>query len=365
MRKNELFYYLLFVVTLIIGIVGTLNITHDALRMVVGGGGFFSGALVLRIIISFPSYQKFLSPILSVLGRLSRSAELESIAYKIQGNLNDYGQKINAEYPNLVPETKLEYIKYESEESFHIDYSGNLILKLHPSKDNTKNLIKATMMQVAKGVIQESRIYVDPKINTSIDLTLSHKILKEQDRNSNLYFRNEVLVPRLSDQELLEYFRCMEILDEKGLFTRLFLRELKQLSVRHGLQLTNLPEIRNDTRNFLNYADTIGRKERGVDVKLDYEGTHIQTGIVMVAKPLIFEIAGVHPYVQRALDKFNSGCEIVYIVGWEPTIRQTESVISYLIMNHEKDYIKDSEKWYYVGGERRLCVAMKQREEHQ
>jgi len=196
-------------------------------------------------------------------------------------------------------------------------------------------------------------------------LTLTNKVLKDQDRNSILYFQNEVLVPRLSDQELLEYFRCMEILDEKGLFTRLFLRELKQLSARHGLQLTNLPEIRNDTRNFLNYADTIGRKERGVDVILDYEGTHIQTGIVMVAKPQLFKIAGVHPYVKRAIEKFDGGCEIVYIVGWEPTIRQTESVISYLIMNHEKDYIKDSEKWYYVGGERRLCVAMKQREKHQ
>lgn len=360
---NDLKYYFLFILVSIFGLLGIILITNQILRTAIGAGGtFISAYIFLNIITNLPSYQKFIAPILSVLGKISRDAELDSIAYNIQGNLNQYRQVVNQEYSDLVPETVLEWVNHENEEEFHEIYNGKLILKLHPSSENRINLVKATMAQVSKGVIPESRIYVASQINDSIDLSLTNKILSEQDRTSLLYFRNEVLVPKLRDSMILNYFRCMEILDDEGLFTRLYLRELKQLAFRHGLKTANLPEIRQDTTDFLEFADQIAKKERGVDVILDYYGSHIRTGIVMVANPIWFQKVGVHPYVKRAIDKFQAGCEIVYIIGWEPTIRYTESVITYLIMNHDIEPIRDSIKWYTVGNLRRLCVAMRKKD---
>ena len=81
----------------------------------------------------------------------------------------------------------------------------------------------------------------------------------------------------------------------------------------------------------------------------------------MVARFYVFEAKGVHPYVSRVIEKFEKGAEIVYVIGWEDTIKETQAVISYLQMNCDIVPIKDSIRWYYVGKERRLCVALRQK----
>jgi len=231
MSPKALLYYLCFVVSLFIGAYSFFYLTINIfLQFFTSAGGFVSATAVFLLLIrNLPSFQKGISPILSSLNFIEK-AELASIAYNIQGNINQFRETVNKESPDLIPEAEVEWVTKVKKESFFDDYKGKVIVRMNPSKDNAINLAKASLIQVSKGVIPESRMYVEPKINVSIDLSLVKKILlKQGEKNAYRYFLNEIITPKLDDKEVVNYLEKIELMDNVGLFTRLFLRELKEL----------------------------------------------------------------------------------------------------------------------------------------
>ena len=214
---------------------------------------------------------------------------MASIAYNIQGNINQFREVVNNESPDLIPEAEVEWVSDVSRDSFFDNYKGKVIISMNPSKDNDINLAKATLIQVSKGVIPESRLYVGTKMNTSIDLSLVKKLLlKQGQKNAYSYFLNEITVPELEDKDVVDYLSKIEIMDNAGLFTRLFLRELKELPVIRGLSLQNIPEIRSDVRGFFDYAEIVASRKPREHIPLQFLGTYIKTAIIYVA---IYRIA--------------------------------------------------------------------------
>jgi len=362
MRFNDLKYYILFGFVLSVGIIGTIVITQNLLLQIIISSSslFTSGAIFVKIIINLPSYQKFISPFLGTLSYIWKEAEYSSIAYNIQGNINQFRQTVNTETPDLIPEAKIEWVTKGDEESFFDEYSGQVIIRMRPSKENPKNLAKATLLQVSKGVIPESRIYVDLKMSTSIDLSLVKKILLDQNEiNSYRYFLNEIMVPELEDEQILRYMETMEVIDEKGFFTRLFLRELKDLPIRHGLGFTNLSDIRNDTKAFLEYSELLSKRKRGeLMPSLNYEGSYIKTAIVMIAITIRWKKEGLKPYVLRVINNIEIGCKVIYIIAWNETITYAKEVMKYLVENKIITIINNSDKPYSINNTRQICAAL-------
>ncbi len=214
MSLKALFFYFCFAISLFIAAFSFFYSTINIFLQFLGSaGGFISAtAIFLLLIRNLPSFQKGISPILSSFNWIKK-AELASIAYNIQGNINQFREAVNKESPDLIPEAEVEWVTKVSKESLFDDYKGKVIIRMQPSKDNDVNLARASLLQVSKGVIPESRMYIEPKMNVSIDLSLVKKILSKQgQRGAYRYFVNEIAIPKLGDKEVLHYLEKIELI---------------------------------------------------------------------------------------------------------------------------------------------------------
>ena len=258
-----------------------------------------------------------------------------------------------------MPEAEVEWVSDVSRESFFDNYKGKVIIRMNPSKDNDINLAKATLIQVSKGVIPESRLYVGPKMNTSIDLSLVKKLLlKQGQKNAYSYFLNEITVPELEDKDVVDYLSKIEIMDNAGLFTRLFLRELKELPVIRGLSLQNIPEIRSDVRGFFDYAEIVASRKPREHIPLQFEGTYIKTAIIYVAIYRRMEDEGAKPYIKRALLNRKNGCEIIFFISFSHAIEFTRKLIEKLTNVYGMELVKSSDKEYVIDDSHFICATI-------
>lgn len=360
MSSKALLYYLCFVVSLFIGAYSFFYLTINIfLQFFTSAGGFISAtAIFLLLIRNLPSFQKSISPILGSFNFIEK-AELASIAYNIQGNINQFREAVNNESPDLIPEAEVEWVTKVNRESFFDDYKGKVIIRMNPSKDNAINLAKASLIQVSKGVIPESRMYIEPKMNVSIDLSLVKKILlKQGEKNAYRYFLNEIINPKSDDKEVVNYLEKIELIDKVGLFTRLFLRELKELPIIKGLGFHNVSEIRSDVKNFLEYIEIVAIRKPFEHIPLEYEGTHIKTAIIYIAITRRMEKEGVKPYIRRALLDRKKGHELIFFISFGHAIDFTRKIIDILTKTYGMELIKNSDKDYVTDNQHLMCATV-------
>lgn len=360
MSPKAILFYFCFILALLIGASSFFYLTINVFLQFFGSaGGFVSAtAIFLLLIRNLPSFQKSLAPVLSSFGWIKK-AELASIAYNIQGNINQFREVVNLESPDLIPEAQVEWISRVKRESFFDDYKAKVIVRMEPSKDNNVNLAKATLLQVSKGVIPESREYIEPKMSVSIDLSLVKKILlKQNEKNAYRYFMNEIAVPELEDEEVIRYLEKMELIDNAGLFTRLFLRELKELPVIRGLTFQNISEIRTDVKNFFAYTEIVAKRKPHEHIPLQYEGAYIKTAIIYVAIARRMDKEGLKPYIRRALINREDGIEIIFFISFSHAIDFTRRVVDVLTKSYGMDLIENTDSDFIIDGQRYICATV-------
>jgi len=351
--------FLSFFVTGIIGILGIFYITESTFRVLFGGGGIASATGIFYIIIiKIPAVQKAGSMLIDSLGHLGKASRL-SVAWQIQSTLNEYRETINDETANLLPEADLEWVTGNKVQSFFDEYKGKVIIRLNRSKDREKNLAKAILLQVSGGVIPVTRMYINKELNTSIDFTLVKKILLAQNEHESYrYFMNEIMVPELEDEKILSYLESIEEIDNEGLFTRLFLRELNELPVIDGLRFTNNVEIQRDIDSFFKYTKVVANREPFEHIPLDYEGTIIKTSVIIIALKEKMSAQGMRPYIRRALLNRKRGHEIIFLLSYNHAIEFARDIIRVLTDRHGMKLIENTDKQYTLNGKRYLCSTL-------
>jgi hypothetical protein len=353
-------YYLCFFTALFIAFLSFFFLTFNTLFQLLGSaGGFISAtAIFVLLITNLPTFQKNVSSILGSFKWLKR-AEMASIAYNIQGNINQFRDAVNKETADLIPEAQVEWVTETNRESFFDNYKGKVIIRMNPCEDNDINLARASFLQVSKGVIPESRLYVKAKLNLAIDLTLVKKMLLNQGKKGAYrYFVNEITVPELADEEVLHLLDKIEIIDGQGFFTRLFLRQLKELPIVSGLGFQNLSKVRNDVDEFLNYSELVAKRKEHEIIPLNYEGTRIKSAIIYVAlrRKMVYE--GMKPYLKRALRNRQNKCEIIFFISFSHAIEFTRKIIGTLTNSYGMELIPNSDKDYQVGDHRFVCATL-------
>ena len=360
MSPKALAYYICFIVALFIAVFSFFFLAFNIIFQFIGSaGGFISATAILIVLVSnLPNFQKSISSLAGSF-KWAKRAEMASIAYNIQGNINEYRETINQESPDLIPEAKVEWVTETNKESFFDNFKGKVIIRMNPCEDNDINLARASLLQVSKGVIPESRLYIDHRLNTAIDLSLVKKILLNQDKkNAYRYFLNEITVPELADEKILEHLEKIEVIDEAGLFTRLFLRQLKELPVITGLSFQNVSAVRDDIIHFFNYSEVVAKRKEHEIIPLEYEGTQIKSAIIYVALKRKMAFEGYKPYLKRALADRRNKREIIFFIAFRHAIEFARNIIKILEKSYGMDLVPNSDKEYAVKDYTMMCATV-------
>ena len=269
---------------------------------------------MLYLFSNIPHFQKIGSNILQAISWIKR-AELASVKLAIEGNINESRNIINHEAQGSMPfPVKVEWVKGESPEAFIDKYKGEVVVRMRHHKYEPRNLAYATIESVSKGFLPMTRIYLDGKVSKSMDFTITKKILSGLENTEALdYFLAEVVQPESDDAELRTYLTIMESLNEDGVFTRIFVRELVELGRK--LYPRYDQEACEDTRKLTQFMKKIAERKKGERNDLSFREKRIKLAIMLVAEKEKFFNMGTKPYAQWAEVIAEKGYDTLYVLA--------------------------------------------------
>jgi len=166
-----------------------------------------------------------------------------------------------------------------------------------------------------QAVIPEARLHIGNKLGRAIDLMMTKKALYSffEERSSFNYFVQSVLRPESeNDTDMKSFCAVIEDMDERGLFTRVMLRELLELGYKRA-GTTESGDTVFEVGKFINFLDVIVHKSPGEDVPLTFIDKNIRMSIILVARQDTNTL-GPDRFVRRIqsqIERYSS--EVIYI----------------------------------------------------
>jgi hypothetical protein len=271
--------------------------------------------LIILYLLSHPEKIEKLNAKLSMLFvTFTEKAELGAVAYTIQSTINVFTKEFNQEIDNLLPYgVKIEWVKNVDRKTFL--ENNMIIIRMESHNNNSRNLVHATLTYLSQGLIREARPYIESNILKSIDFVTAKKLfINNQDYNALQYFSEDYILPAQDEsEELKRNLQIMDILDDRGIFSRILLNEFKIMGLKLQPRGVN-KSIRNETRDFIIKLHEIAEKERGIDIDTSFNGEHIKASIVLVGKKQTLKY-GTKPYISHINSKITEGYNSIYLLA--------------------------------------------------
>lgn len=249
--------------------------------------GFFIWLLIYLLVLRQDKGEKLAGWLAKLVAWTGKKAEKSATAMSIQGKIDSFTRAINTEVEGLLPyRPKIKWIPQGITREVFIEKDRVVIMLLyHHNQD--ENISRAALLYMNKALIPEARPHIDYKLADAIDLMMTKKALFSffEARSSLGHFIETVLRPRTEkDSELKEFCNVIDSIDERGLFTRVLLRELLELGRRRA-GITETGDTVFETGEFTKLLKKIAEKERGIDVDPTFIKDNIRVAIILIARP--------------------------------------------------------------------------------
>ncbi len=247
----------------------------------------------------------------------NRTWKQKTVAAGIQSQINIFAEAIESEVQGVMPHPmRIKWIT-SGEELAHLK-EGQIVVRLRNEFNDARNIVTATMLYIAEGLLRDSRPYIDGTLIKALDLTIAWKTL-EQVRKSEVthHFLTNFFNPSLEDDEALqEDCEMMSDLEVSGLLTRILMREMRILGTKAtALRESRTIALKTETRSFSNFIHTIATSERGSKHPLDFVGNKIRVGILLVARMETLAKSGLRAHENWFRRKRRMGVETIYVLA--------------------------------------------------
>lgn len=243
---------------------------------------------------------------------------------------------------------------------------GEIIIKLGRRKERINSILSAVYFYVSKAIIPQVKPLIKENVVHSIDLKLSHSILrKEIGHDAESIFKEKILTPLFSvNSEIKGMYLRLKRIDIEGTFTRIFLRELSELHLRNYERLTK-PELTQEVLEFLEFLYTIAQKSSEEEVETYFQQKLINIFILLVAKRDKFLEKGAFPYLNAIKIAKKEGVDKVYVLGRRECVDYSEYIADRAVRKRFGTLIfkqKYETKHIHYGGKeervRHICVTL-------
>ena len=242
--------------------------------------------------------------------------------------VNQFAKKFDRESLGIMPcSLKIEWVKEIDKEAI-LKEEGMVLVKLgHHHDDLQRALALAMLMFCGESLIQMSRPYLSNVLVRSLDLVTTKKMLNEsKEKGSVDYLINNVIKPEIeNDSNLKEKCQNMEVLDDRGLFSRVLLRELQELG-RELYPKTPLGSETKESDEFVDFLMQIANKGQDEYVELFFKENWIRIAFILVARAEVIAERGFTPYIDRLAKLQKREAKTVYIHGMRDNINYTQKI---------------------------------------
>ncbi len=263
--------------------------------------------------------EKWVSLFLKTFAFVSARAARTHMATDIQSKIAEARKELNIREEVLPYGVKIKWTDVDDVETDLKD--KRLVVMMRPYASQAKNFATIISVYIPEVLLPKAKRYVEPKLMTGIEHTISKSILQ---RNSKAldYYLNAFLE---KDNDIASYITKMDKVHMQGALSRLLLPELKRLNVLYPQESNSM--VFKETKNFSEMVYNFVTKEPGVDVSPNYLGNHIKMAIVAIAKPYQLvegKVPASYTFIQKAKEK---GIDHFYIVCTEAFIQYAKDLI--------------------------------------
>jgi len=258
------------------------------------------------------------------------------ISKDIQSKINTYRKEINKECEGLIPfKTSIKFINPFSFEKERVEHKEDkVIVVLKDKKNQDENFVRASMFSIKDILIPNSRRYIEPHLMNSIDLQFVKNLIFNQNKSKLNYFIDNHLSPKLDeDEKLKENINILEVLTERGVFTRILLKEIKDYGLKYYPEPPNIEYFKEPT-SFFEKIKEFAYKKAGEDINPTFRGTNIKIGIVMIGRySKVFTRTGdlnLDPYIQWVFKCEEEGISSIYILARDRTTLAAQNIAAIL-----------------------------------
>jgi len=271
------------------------------------------------------------------------------VARDIKGKINSASKKINKEAEGVVTKgIDIVWVNEENIEAFL--RSGKVVIRMRHHSNQNKNVVNAVMYYVKTGILHTGKRYLPEKIQLALDFSLTKKILSEEadDGTAIDYFSLNMLEPSVkNDRELEKRFSTIELMEDRGLLTRILLREIRFIG-KKLYPRTPTQEMLKETERFFTFLEPFANHRGGDDDIKDWQfvDKDIQVGILYVAKQDTISVHGLEPYQKQLKKRIEAGCKRIYIFGRQKNNLSAIKTLTKLIQK-EVPTVKVHREYYF------------------
>ena len=359
MKPKTVLYFLTALTLILVGVGGMILLSFNIVLQFLGAGGGFIGfgVFVYYLLTSVPTYQGIGAWIARGLS-FWKNGEKGAVALKIQQSLNSAQEEINSEASGIIPyPAKVEWVDKPSYLNTHEEV---VIIRMKEHEENPRNTAYAVIDYITKGMIPYSRPYIEKPVQIAIDSTMVRKILLEKNKAALDYFLANVLQKALDEEGVRHFMDVMNKLDERGMFTRVYLEELKELGLR--LYPTHKPEALIESKEYVEHLNVLATRKRGELGKSDpYTGKEIRAAYILVAESEKLKREGFRPYLLYAQGCLADGAEAIYLLSRGDNNKQSRKLADGIALVCKLKIINASEYDEDMGDEtfKALCVELR------
>ena len=267
--------------------------------------------------------KRFSAAVLRKLPALPNAWKRTAVKNELEGTLNAALREFNREGAGFIDhEIKIEWLTPDDDVRESFFRSGKAFLKLSFSENNNRNLVEAALAFCTEGLMPTTRQYIPNDLMRAIDLVFVDEVLERRQSHSSRAYLTQEIIPREIEQspQVDRYIETLSLVGQQGLFTRIFLPELRDYPGYVPARLA-LHGHHYDIRGFLEFLDnTVKSRETRTKTGLVHIGAIVRVAIVLVGIPDKLRFEGTRPYVRRTAINNKEGARTVYLLGYNEGI---------------------------------------------
>lgn len=283
----------------------------------------FAGLIAL--VKSLPIFDTFLASVIKPFLRYWKFKRLEKAAkkYDIRGHVNIAVRDLGRQLPKgWIREVDIKWVENESKEDLF--YDNEIVVRVRPYAEQSKNFVNVAYQYLNKALFPRVRKVIPDIQREAAILYFCGRIARKRDDATYDVFVSEIFEPAVDRKaKVVDYHERYKTLDQKGLFSGAFLREIHHIAEevrtdpRRRQMATELNDVLKHLEEFSKkYDESVSERTPKIDEHLWSRNSAVSTyGLLLVGHPIVVESKGVRPYVGRAQRRFDEKVERLYVIG--------------------------------------------------
>lgn len=245
---------------------------------------------------------------------ICKSAENKYIKYDIQHTVNSFVDDLYKKIPSLTPTcVKLEWID-ENQTAEQFIQSDQLVLRMHKSTNQNKNVVNATFTFVAYSLLRKAKRYIAKYQRESIDLFVSFKLLEKAKYEILDEFIQEYLQAGLEKDKVVDFYDKFFDMDKAGVFFPVFISEMTFLGEKVFGKKRDDDRIIEEVKSTVYFLNRFALRKFDEQGILEFNGTYCKFVIRIIGKRFKIGREGERVYINN-LNKIPDNNETIYLIG--------------------------------------------------